>query len=266
MHRYFIEVAYNGANYSGFQAQLNANTIQAEIEAALKKILRMPIALTGSSRTDAGVHAMQNFFHADFNIEFEQQKLYNLNAVLPSDIVIKNIYPVASKAHARFDAIEREYQYFISTHKKPFTKAYSYYHPYTLQLNVLQQAAKIIQEQQDFTSFSKQHTQVNNFFCNVYSSQWIPLKTGWLYHIRANRFLRGMIKGLVGTMLRVGRGNLSIEEFKNIFKQKNSMLADFSPPSKGLFLMAVRYPINTLTIEDHDTVNDVQLEWLSKNF
>lgn len=241
MYRYFIEVSYKGTNYSGFQTQINAVAIQNKVEEALEKIFRIPIPLTGSSRTDAGVHALQNFFHADFEAEFTIQKLYNLNAILPADIVIKNIHAVSTQAHCRFDAIAREYKYFISTQKNPFTQDRSYYYPYHLQIDLLQQAAEVIQKHKDFTSFSKQHTQVNNFFCTIHKSSWESTEEGLVYHIQANRFLRGMIRGLVATMLHVGKSKISIVDFEEIFIQKNHALADFSAPAHGLFLTAVHY-------------------------
>ncbi len=172
MHRYFIEVMYKGTNYSGLQTQTNATTIQSVIENAFQKILRQTIHLTGSSRTDAGVHALQNFFHIDTEDKFPIQKIYNINAILPTDIVVKNIYAVPPQTHCRFNALSRQYKYFIATQKNPFIQDRSYYYPYTINLTLLQQAAAIIQTQNNFINFSKKHTQVNNFICDIQKSQW----------------------------------------------------------------------------------------------
>lgn len=248
MYRYFIEVSYKGTNYSGFQRQINAVTVENKVEEALQKIFRYHVSLTGSSRTDAGVHALQNFFHADFVTKFSIEKLYNLNAVLPTDIVIKNIYSVAEQAHCRFDAIAREYKYFIATQKNPFSQDSAYYYPYPLGFDLLQKAGEIIQMNTDFTSFSKQHTQVNNFICTIQKSTWIETSEGLIYHVKANRFLRGMVRGLVATMLQVGRGKMDIVAFEQIFAQKNHVLTDFSAPAHGLFLVSVHYPERLLTI------------------
>lgn len=248
MPRYFIEVMYKGTNYSGLQTQINAITIQSVIENAFQKILRTPINLTGSSRTDTGVHALQNFFHIDTNDKFPIQKIYNINAILPPDIVVKNIYAVPPQTHCRFNALSRQYKYFIATQKNPFIQDRSYYYPYTINLTLLQQAAAIIQTQNNFINFSKKHTQVNNFICDIQKSQWNTTQYGYIYNIQANRFLRGMIRALVATMLNVGRGSLAIQEFENLFQHNEKKLVDFSAPAQGLFLIAVSYPENLLTL------------------
>lgn len=243
MPRYFIELAYKGTHYSGFQVQQNANTIQSEVEAALKVIFKIDIHLTGSSRTDAGVHAKQNFFHFDVlhPIPEPEKRLYNLNAVLPDDIVINNLFRVDDEAHCRFDAVYREYQYFIYQSKDPFLKDRAWYYPYQIDMDKMQQAAAILYNYTDFTSFSKKNTQVNNFHCTVHLSEWQQSGNQIKYTVRANRFLRGMVKGLVGTMIRVGTGKLSIEAFENVIKARDCSKADFSVPSHGLFLMQVHF-------------------------
>lgn len=240
MSRYFIEVAYKGTAYSGFQVQQNANSIQAEIEKALKIYFRKDFELTGSSRTDAGVHALQNYFHFDFEEQINDV-VYQLNAILPDDIVVKRIFAVKENAHCRFDAISREYHYHIYYKKDPFIADTAYYYPYALNLQLLNEAAKAILEYTDFTSFSKRNTQVKSFDCAISESEWIGVENGIEYKVRSNRFLRGMVKGLVGTMLQVGRGKLSVEEFKKIIESKDSSQADFSVPSHGLFLIKVEF-------------------------
>ena len=248
MPRYFIEVAYKGTNYSGFQIQQNANSIQAEIEKALKIFFKKDFELTGSSRTDAGVHALQNFFHFDFDekLNFENDFQYNLNSLLPRDIVIKKIFPVKDNAHCRFDAISREYKYFIYQQKDPFLQDTAFYYPYKLDLDKLNEAAKQVIKYDDFTSFSKRNTQVKSFICKIEKSEWYFERNLLVYNVIANRFLRGMVKGLVGTMLRVGTNKISLNEFTEIIKSKDCNQADFTPPSHGLFLNSVNYNFDLL--------------------
>jgi len=241
MHRYFLEVAYKGTNYSGFQIQHNANTIQAEVEKALAILFRQQITLTGSSRTDTGVHALENFFHFDTEINIREKNLYNLNAILPHDITVKAFYSVNDSSHCRFDAISREYKYFIYSKKNPFLSDTAYYFPYKLNFEILQQAAHQVKQHTDFTSFSKRNTQVKSFLCNIYHSEWLSEKDCIVYNVIANRFLRGMVRGLVSTMLKVATGAITLEQFNEIIKNKDCTKADFSAPSKGLFLVKVNY-------------------------
>lgn len=246
MPRYFIEVSYKGTSYSGFQIQQNANSIQAEIEKALKIFFKSNFELTGSSRTDAGVHAFQNFFHFDMDepLNFEKDFQYNLNALLPRDIVIKNILPVKDDAHCRFDAVSREYKYFICREKDPFLQETAFYYPYKIDIDKLNAAAKQILRYEDFSSFSKRNTQVNNFICKIEKSEWFINDNTLVYNVVANRFLRGMVKGLVGTMLSVGKNKISINTFSKIIENKDLSKVNFSPPSHGLFLIAVDYKEN----------------------
>jgi tRNA pseudouridine38-40 synthase len=240
MPRYFIEVSYKGTNYSGFQKQHNANSVQAELEKALEIFYRQKFELTGSSRTDAGVHALQNFFHFDFNAVIEDDS-YNLNAILPDDVVVKRIFAVADDAHCRFNAISREYHYYIYQHKSPFLQGRAYYVPYTVDIALLQAAAAEIKNHTDFTSFSKRNTQVNNFLCDMYISEWVQQDDCLIYKVKANRFLRGMVKGLVGTMLLAGKKKISLDEFRDIINLKDCTKADFSVPPDGLFLVEVAF-------------------------
>lgn len=244
--RYFIEVSYKGTAYAGFQIQQNASTIQSEVERALQIYFKQPVKLTGSSRTDAGVHALQNFFHFDLDVPLTSRLMYNLNAMLPFDIAVKNIYQAAADANARFAALSRQYRYYIYHQKDPLLFDRAYYYPYTIHEDSLHQAAKIILSNTDFTSFAKRNSQVNNHKCIITESAWYQQGQCLVYTIQANRFLRGMVRGLVGTMLKVGRGAINIDEFKAVFEAKDCSKADFSTPGKGLFLSSVVYPANLL--------------------
>jgi tRNA pseudouridine38-40 synthase len=244
MPRYFLELAYKGANYSGFQIQENATSIQQEVEKALATFFRTPLELTGSSRTDGGVHALQNFFHFDYEGTIEKKNLYNINAILPPDIVLKNFYPVAPDAHCRFDATSREYLYYIYRVKNPFLADRGWFYPYTLDLEKLKAAAALLPTFQDFTSFAKRNSQVKTFLCTILDSAWEVDGNCLVYRVRANRFLRGMVRGLVGTMVQVGRGKLSVEEFGGVLEKRDNQLADFSAPGHGLFLHRVHYPVS----------------------
>ena len=242
--RYFLEVSYKGTCYSGFQSQLNANTIQAEIERALQTILKLRIELTGSSRTDAGVHALQNYFHFDINTELSPRLSYNLNAVLPPDIAVKGILKANGDSHCRFDAVSREYKYFIYKKKDPFLAGRAFYFPYTLDLEVMKKAAEVIKGYSNFTSFSKRNTPVKTFECAIIESKWVIENECLVYNVTANRFLRGMVRALTATMLKLGRGKMSLDDFKNIIESKDCTKANFAVPAHGLFLVGVVYPAN----------------------
>lgn len=242
MPRFFIEVSYKGARYGGFQIQQNANTIQQEVENALGIYFREKFELTGSSRTDAGVHANQNYFHFDsdaINEVLLTSVPYHLNAILPSDIVVKSIDKVAEDAHCRFDAVTRVYQYYVYQKKNPFLEDRAYYFPYPLELDTMNAAAELIKEHTYFEAFSKKNTQVSTFKCSLTESKWIEKDGMLMYRVAGNRFLRGMVRGLVGTMLRVGTGKLSLESLSLIIKEGDASKVDFSAPGHGLFLEAV---------------------------
>jgi tRNA pseudouridine38-40 synthase len=247
MSRYFIEVFYKGTNYSGFQIQQNANSIQAEIEKALLIYFKHAFSLTGSSRTDAGVHALSNFFHFDSEVldnrseEELTKSAYHMNAILPDDIVIKRLYKVNDDAHCRFDAITREYKYYIYQHKTPFLSDRAYFFPYKLNIDKLSVAASALLGYEDFTSFSKKNTQVKTFQCKLSASMWQIEGDMLVYTVKGNRFLRGMVRGLVGTMIKVGTGKISIDDFRKIIEDKDCSRADFSVPPQGLFLVNVTY-------------------------
>ena len=244
MPRYFLEVSYKGTAYAGFQVQENANTIQAEVEKALLIYFRKTISLTGSSRTDAGVHAAQNFFHFDFDAIDKkglEKAVYHLNAIIPPDIVIQSIYPVSDEAHSRFDALSRQYEYTIYHQKDPFMADRGYFYPYSLDIELLNEAAEVVLHNIDFSAFAKRNSQVKTFNCTIHESKWTLQKGVLIYRVKGNRFLRGMVKGLVGTMLKVGRGKMPVTEFKRIIRSGDSSLADFSVPAHGLKLVKVSF-------------------------
>jgi len=188
MQRYFLEVSYYGAAYSGFQVQENANSVQEEVEKAIRILQKKQVILTGSSRTDTGVHALQNYFHFDYDGEINKHFLYKLNAILPRDIVLQKLSLVAADAHCLFDAISRSYKYFVYRHKNPFVQDRAYYYPYKLDLSILQEAASIIKEYSDFTSFAKRNTQVKTFECRIHESVWLEENDCLVYSVKQTVF------------------------------------------------------------------------------
>ncbi|RYY63986.1 MAG: tRNA pseudouridine(38-40) synthase TruA [Chitinophagaceae bacterium] len=247
MPRYFIELAYKGTRYAGFQKQDNANTIQAELEKALSIYYKDSFELTGSSRTDAGVHARQNFFHFDTaaigkGVEL-QKSVYHLNAILPMDIVVKRIFEVEDEAHCRFDAIFRRYEYRIYQQKDPFQQDTAYHYPYKLNRAILEDTARELLMHDNFESFAKRNSQVFTHQCNIISSQWQFDADVIIYRVQANRFLRGMVKGLVGTMLKAATKGKTVADFREIILAKDASKAEFAVPSHGLTLVEVGFPL-----------------------
>lgn len=241
MIRYFLEVSYKGTRYSGFQVQENAPTIQSEVQKAFALLHRKEVVLTGSSRTDAGVHALQNYFHFDFDEQVHPQFVYKMNAILPDDIVVRSLRTVPADAHARFGASSREYEYRIYRTKNPFLKGVAYYYPFPLDLERMQAAAAFVQEQTHFFAFAKTNTQVRNFRCTIYKSRWLEREGLYIYNIEGNRFLRGMVRLLTASMLQVGKGKLTMEAFAALFQPEGEKCG-YSIPAMGLFLTAVNYP------------------------
>lgn len=240
--RYFFEVAYKGAAYSGFQVQDNAPTIQGELEKVLSTLYKTQVELTGSSRTDAGVHAHQNYFHGDLVAPIVSKHIYNLNAMLPPDIALKQIYKVHSDAHARFDATSRTYKYLVYREKSPFKTDRAWYYPFPLDVHSLNQAAHALLSHRDYQAFAKRNSQVHTYNCEVMQAEWKEEGGYFVFQVKANRFLRGMVRGLVATMLKVGRGTMTQEEWLAIMESRDQTLCDFSAPSHGLFLLSVDYP------------------------
>jgi tRNA pseudouridine38-40 synthase len=242
MSRYFLDVSYRGTAYSGFQSQQNTGkTIQAEVEKAFAVLQKEEVPMTGSSRTDAGVHALQNYFHFDYEGEINPQFLYKVNAILPEDIVVRKLVPVSAEAHCRFDALSREYRYYIYRRKDPFLQDRAFYFPYRLSIEKMQEAAGVLKEYTDFTSFSKRNTQVKTFECRIMESDWEMGEESLVYHVRANRFLRGMVRALTATMLQVGRGKLDMDGLRAVIENRDCTKASFAVPARGLFLVGVEY-------------------------
>jgi len=241
MNRYFLEVRYKGTHYAGFQIQQNAHTVQAAVELALLVYYKTRLTLTGSSRTDAGVHAVQNFFHFDTELTIDPGSKYNLNSILPEDIAITDIIAVSNSSHCRFDAIWRKYTYHVYRYKDPFLTESAYYYPYSLDFDLLRRAAEMLIGEYNFETFSKRNTQVKTYTCIVIESEWKKDNEQLIYHVKANRFLRGMVRGLVGTMLKVGRRKISLNDWKEILLSHDNTRADFSVPGKGLWLQQVAY-------------------------
>ena len=244
MKRYFIYLAYNGANYCGWQNQPNGVSVQQKIEESLRVLLQKPLSITGAGRTDAGVHARWMVAHFDWENEtidlpFLTEKL---NCLLPPDIAVKKIAPVLPEAHARFDAISRTYKYYVCTTKDPFAFPFSYRITSPLDFDKMNEGAAILLEYTDFTSFSKLHTDVKTHNCRIMQAGWGKEEPGLIFTIQADRFLRNMVRAIVGTLLEVGRGKLSLDGFRQVIESKDRGNAGTSAPGKALFLVDVEYP------------------------
>ena len=237
--RFFIEFAYKGTHYHGSQTQPNGITVQSVMEDAFRTILRQPVALTFAGRTDAGVHAEQMFAHFDLGIE--PPSVSRLNRFLPMDIAVRRIYPVADDMHARFSAVSRTYEYRITTRKDPFAYATRTYVPVPFDYDLMNTAAQVLLGTHDFASFCKVHTDVKTTICTISEAQWRTEDGGAVFTITADRFLRNMVRAVVGTLFEVGRHKLSPQEFEAIIESRSRQAAGQSAPPEGLFLTAVRY-------------------------
>jgi len=244
MKRYFIYLSYNGTNYHGWQTQPNAITVQETLENALATVLRQKIEITGAGRTDTAVHAEQMIAHFDFPENFDAENtIISLNSLLPADIAIRRIIPVKPDAHTRFDALSRRYEYRISFEKNPFKQdTVCRMFRSNLDFEQMNKAAQKLLNYSDFTSFSKLHTDVKTNNCKIAQAEWIETSEGWTFVIEADRFLRNMVRAIVGTLFEVGRGKISVEQFCEIIEKKNRSLAGTSAPAQGLFLVNVNYP------------------------
>lgn len=240
--RYFIEFSYNGKNYFGYQIQPRQNSVQAELEKALSTILREPIKTTGAGRTDTGVHARKIYAHFDTEQIIEIDLVKKLNSFLPPDISVNNIFKVDESLHARFDATHRTYEYYISLAKNPFTQ-YSAWQYWRKDLNVkaMNEACKILFEYEDFESFSKVGADNKTTFCTIYKAYWEQEGTELKFTISANRFLRNMVRAIVGTMVDIGLGKYEPKELRRIIEAKNRNVAGTSAPAHGLYLVDVGY-------------------------
>lgn len=241
--RYFFEISYKGTNYHGWQIQQNAITIQEIVQLKLKQLLGKEIEIVGSGRTDAGVHAKQQYFHADLVKEIDSaQFAYQLNAVLPEEILISSIRNVRTEAHARFDATSRAYDYLIVSRKDPFLLSEAYIYSHSINLDKLNAASELLLGKHNFESFSRVKTQVNNFYCEVYHAHWKQDGNKIVFHIEANRFLRGMVRTIVGTLLMVNEGKINLLELQDIMNSLDRTRAGRSVSPNGLYLSKVNYP------------------------
>jgi len=241
--RYFMQLAYNGSKYFGWQRQPAHASVQQEIEEKLSMIFNEPMTVLGCGRTDTGVHAKDYILHFDTTIPFDENRLvHQLNATLPADIAVYAIYEVPLDWHARFTAIDRSYEYHFHFRKSPFKQQSSWLLKYELNHEAIQEACTYLIGKQDFTSFAKIHTDVNNHFCTITEAKWEYTNEGVVFSITANRFLRNMVRAIVGTLVRIGEGKLTPSDMKNIIAQKNRSVAGQSVPAHGLYLTQIRYP------------------------
>lgn len=245
--RYFVAFSYFGQAYHGWQRQPNASSVQQLMEESLSTLLKSPISLVGAGRTDTGVHAKNMYAHFDFQeINSLTNLTYRLNAFLPEDIAIQNISAVPEDAHARFDAVERTYEYWIALEKNPFYKDTAHYIKHTLDIPAMNKAATILLEHNDFECFSKSNTDVKTYLCKIKSATWNLIGDKLVFTITSDRFLRNMVRAIVGTLLDVGLGKMTPEDVKTIIKSKDRSNAGASVPAKGLYLTKVLYPSTIL--------------------
>ncbi len=240
--RYFIELSYNGKNYHGWQMQPDAISIQEKLNEALSKVWQETIEVVGAGRTDTGVHAKQMFAHFDVQSQVKEEIVYKLNSILPNDIVVSKLVEVEPEKHARFDAVSRSYEYKIWLGRNPFLlDFYWQIHSQYLDVEAMNQAAKILLKYKDFQSFSKVKTDVYTYNCDIFDAYWEVNNEELTFYISANRFLRNMVRAIVGTMVDVGLGKISVLDFEEIIKSKNRSNAGLSVPARGLFLTEIKY-------------------------
>ncbi|TCI94409.1 tRNA pseudouridine(38-40) synthase TruA [Tenacibaculum sp. M341] len=240
--RYFIELSYNGKNYFGWQVQPDVITVQEKINKGLSTILRSEINIVGAGRTDTGVHASQMYAHFDVDADLDENFTYKLNAILPNDIVIYKTIKVEDEAHARFDATKRSYEYKIWLGRNPFLLDTTWQLNYkNINVEAMNTAAAMLYEYEDFECFSKVKTDVFTYNCTVTNAVWKLKGNELTFYITANRFLRNMVRAIVGTLLDVGLGKITIDDFRAVIESKNRSKAGVSVPAKGLFLTEVAY-------------------------
>ncbi len=244
--RYFIQLSYFGKNYHGWQAQPNAISVQQELTYALSILLGMTIEIVGAGRTDSGVHAKDMYAHFDFPKEIDTENLVKrLNSFLPNDIAVYSIFKVADQAHARFDAIKRTYEYNIHLQKDAFKNDFSWFFYTEVDIEQMNKACKILFDYSDFQCFSKSNTDVFTYNCKISEAFWVRNNNDLVFTITADRFLRNMVRAIVGTLIGVGQHKISLEDFEEIIKSKNRSNAGFSVPAHGLYLTKVTYPYLT---------------------
>ena len=241
--RFFIDITYDGSLFHGWQKQPNALTIQEVMEEQFFKIFGAPVELVGAGRTDTGVHARQLIAHFDWEeINETENLIYKLNRMLPKSIAVNGLYRVKPDAHARFDALSREYHYQISLSKSPFKKDYYAFCPYELDVEKMNKACGILRSYNDFQSFSKVKTDVKTYLCKIERAEWLRKDGDLIFIVQADRFLRNMVRALVGTLIEVGRGRLMLAGFQEVIESKSRSAAGTSVPAKGLFLHKIEYP------------------------
>lgn len=241
--RYFLELSYNGTKYHGWQNQPNAITVQEVIENALTMLLKRAISIVGAGRTDAGVHALQMFAHFDYESKIDTNEIkYKLNSFLPNDIAIHSIFEVKQDAHSRFDAMSRTYLYRISLEKDPFSFERAYYVNSELDIEKMDEASKILFDYSDFESFSKSKTDVKTYNCEIMKADWVQHGNELHFTIKADRFLRNMVRAIVGTLISIGSNKIDLKDLHTIIKSKNRSEAGFSVPAHALYLSKIEYP------------------------
>lgn len=242
--RYFVYLSYDGANYHGWQIQPNAKTVQETLMKGVSTLLRQETEVIGAGRTDTGVNASLMVAHFNHEAEIDCNELtHKLNRLLPPDIAIKTIVPVTADAHARFSATSRTYQYHVCDHKNPFARYYSYRCPFPLNYGLMNEAAQHLFDYIDFTSFSKLHTDTKTNNCKIMQAHWdVDSQGNAIFTIQADRFLRNMVRAIVGTLIEVGRGAMTIEGFCRVIEQKDRCAAGSSMPGNALFLTDITYP------------------------
>lgn len=249
MNRYFMYLAYNGANYCGWQIQPNGLSVQEVIEKSLSTLLRMPITIVGAGRTDAGVHAREMAAHFEAEVQDVTLLTNKLNRILPKDIVVYKIVRVKEDAHARFDATSRLYRYYLTTEKDPFMYPYKYKVHGSIDVEMMNKCSRILFEYIDFTSFSKLHTDVKTNDCKIIHAQWEQQGEDYVFTIQANRFLRNMVRAVVGTLLEAGRGKLDEVGMRRVIEAKDRAVAGLSVPAHALFLEEIEYPPHIFEVE-----------------
>ena len=245
--RYFIELSYRGTNYHGWQIQENAHSVQAELNSALSTLLKEEIGTLGAGRTDTGVHAKYYVAHFDSNrtdLEGNASFIYHLNQILPKDISVKSIRVVKPAAHARFDAISRTYNYIICREKDPFWRDLAWMYTGNLDVELMRQAKKRLFDYTDFTSFSKVGSDNKTSICSIVAAKWEEKDNLLIFSITADRFLRNMVRAIVGTLVEVGRNKITVDDFDKIIAAKDRSLASSSAPAEGLYLTGIDYPEN----------------------
>lgn len=240
--RFFIKFSYNGTNYHGWQKQPNAISVQETLEKAMAVIFNQKVDIMGAGRTDTGVHAKEMFAHFDLEITIEPKNMvHKLNSFLPKDIAVFDIFEVNSQAHARFDAKKRTYEYHINRYKDVFLTNQSWYYHHQLDVDLMNQAAGVLLNHTDFQCFSKVNTDVNTFNCKISEAFWNEENNQLIFTISADRFLRNMVRAIVGTLVYVGLHKITVADFEKIIASKNRSEAGFSVPACGLFLTKIEY-------------------------